>query len=57
MDKLKRCPFCGGEAKLCGQGPNRWVECQRCFVQTRVRRKAEEATKDWNSRTEEEAQK
>lgn len=33
MDKLRECPFCGGEAAVCDikePSVNGWVGCQRC---------------------------
>ena len=30
MEELKRCPFCGGEAKLMKMGYPHWVYCEDC---------------------------
>ena len=56
MSELKRCPFCGGEAKLRIDHYPRTVysvECSNedCFIgQLGVYRKKEEAIKVWNTR-------
>ena len=56
MAELKRCPFCGGEAKArsCVMGDTNqtayWVECCSCFSQTETYYKEERAIEAWNSR-------
>lgn len=39
MEELKKCPFCGGEAKLFMNhkkitGLTLWCECQSCYAKT-----------------------
>ena len=48
MSGLKRCPFCGGEAKLMDNG--HWVWCQHCLVESTYYDTKEEAIKAWNTR-------
>ncbi len=52
--KLKTCPFCGGEAKLCHPHvmmiPIYWVECKKCKSESYTYRTKEEAAKAWNRR-------
>lgn len=43
MDELKKCPFCGGEAKFyisidncIPRHPTAYVYCKKCHVSTRV---------------------
>ena len=48
MSELKRCPFCGGEAKLMDNG--HWVWCQHCLVESAYYDTREEAIKAWNTR-------
>lgn len=47
-DIIKRCPFCGGEAKLMDNG--HWVWCQHCLVESAYYDTREEAIKAWNTR-------
>lgn len=57
MTKLKRCPFCGGEAKLYEpiEGFHMWVvACNKCACGTNYDNDTkEEAIKAWNTRTPE----
>ena len=59
MDKLKRCPFCGGEAFLQKHrvmGDERftetWIQCLECFATTRNYLSAKRAIEAWNRRVE-----
>lgn len=36
MEKLKPCPFCGGEAQLVVNGWKAFVQCKRCEAKTRT---------------------
>ena len=42
MEKLKRCPFCGGEAELHHgitgvlQASSSFIRCEKCFCQTDI---------------------
>lgn len=58
MQKLKRCPFCGGEADVLlseGVAPNIpdifWVQCKNCEVDTMAYTQREKAINEWNTRT------
>lgn len=52
---LKRCPFCGGEAKaysiLC-DGLKHIVSCQGCLVETPLHDTREDLTATWNRRAD-----
>ena len=51
-DKIKSCPFCGGEAEI-EQGIGRFehsVVCQDCRCKTRIHAFEEEAIEAWNTR-------
>lgn len=50
-DKLKPCPFCGGEAIIHGYGFNQYsVGCSECWVETNRTAGVESAVKQWNIR-------
>ena len=52
-ENLKRCPFCGGKAKLTDltQATESWVECTECGARTRFFSNSEEdAVSAWNTR-------
>ena len=53
-DKLKPCPFCGGEARLITtkEAPEAWVECNICGASSEFKPVEENAIKCWNSRAE-----
>lgn len=60
MSKLKRCPFCGGQAKVYKTKFNFLYEeyayqiyCVCCQAQTRYSNTLEKAIKEWNKRTKE----
>ena len=51
-DRLKPCPFCGGDADL-EKGIGRFehsVVCQKCRCKTRIHAFEEDAIKKWNTR-------
>ena len=48
-EKLKPCPFCGGEAEVEGERIF-WVSCQKCWVETSSFNTLEEAIEAWNRR-------
>ncbi len=52
MDRLKRCPFCGGEAEIVGYTIF-WVTCKECTAETKDFDTKEEAIEAWNRRAEE----
>lgn len=55
MEELKRCPFCGGEARLYkafDYVSKYRVECTKCFVYTLNCDTEKEAIKAWNRRVE-----
>ncbi|MEY8367567.1 Lar family restriction alleviation protein [Anaerovoracaceae bacterium 42-11] len=47
--KLKKCPFCGGEASIIGHSTI-WVYCNECLGQTAAGDTEEEAIEAWNRR-------
>lgn len=49
MEELKKCPFCGGDAKLIGN-KNHWVFCKGCLGESQTFETVEEAIKAWNNR-------
>ena len=49
MSELKKCPFCGGEAKLVGDKYH-WVFCEGCQGGSHAFETVEEAIKAWNTR-------
>ena len=59
MEELKRCPFCGGEAKLNVQtrdldgSPQTWSICcvGDCFAEMTYYADKEKLIKAWNTRT------
>lgn len=51
MEELKRCPFCGGEAKIEGYKIF-WATCKECTTETKVFDTKEEAIEAWNRRVE-----
>lgn len=60
MSKLKRCPFCGGQANLYTIRSNLiypkniyYVYCCLCDIQTKDYEDKEKAIKAWNKRTKE----
>lgn len=63
--KLKPCPFCGGEGRLCAgkwdfeidqpvPGSGYGVECAECLSQTDTYNNTDEAIEAWNRRIENE---
>lgn len=63
MEELKRCPFCGGRAKInsrkmfyqfpFSRKPNvglYWGECQTCFADGQASWTIEGAIRNWNRR-------
>lgn len=48
--ELKLCPFCGGKAKVMN-GPDDWVQCDRCGATTAFSATVESAIAKWNGRT------
>lgn len=51
MEKLKPCPFCGGEAVFRGQ-TYYYIWCKSCLAETRGSENKEEAIEAWNSRAD-----
>lgn len=48
-NKLKKCPFCGGEAHVVGI-LTRWVVCDECGAELKFFKTEEEAIEAWNRR-------
>lgn len=54
MDKLKRCPFCGGYAVIEFVGRYEcFVRCNRCKIEQPLYKSKYSAVKAWNRRREE----
>lgn len=52
-DKLKPCPFCGGEAEVEEDYINSFIAvCGKCFATARRMYSPSAAAKKWNRRTE-----
>ena len=54
MNKLKPCPFCGGEAELVDGWVLKWVRCKKCSAQLVPFEEpyAEKSIALWNRRVE-----
>ena len=50
-DKLKPCPFCGGEARLIGHSPYS-ITCCKCRATTVICNTPDDAIDAWNRRAE-----
>lgn len=48
--ELKPCPFCGGEAKLMENAPEKFVRCLECEASVGLWGLAETAINEWNTR-------
>lgn len=54
MEKLKPCPFCGGEARVMDMGYPHWVYCTKCGAKVHGRTNDEkDSIEAWNRRSEE----
>lgn len=49
-DKLKPCPFCGGQATFVGDFDDVWVKCENCGVTTDFFLREKQAVVAWNNR-------
>ena len=50
MEKLKKCPFCGGEAEVVGGNPYHWVFCKNCDAESKQMSTIDGAIAAWNTR-------
>ena len=57
MDKLKPCPFCGGEATLEDTSTGFGVICWNCQISTTMDWKSDKAIAIWNNRKNNEKSK
>lgn len=48
-NKLKKCPFCGGEAHVVGLS-TKWVVCSKCEAESGCFYTEEDAIEAWNRR-------
>ena len=52
-DDLKPCPFCGGEAELCGMVGTRYIRCTSCGCDGPIFQDTKkEAVESWNTRSD-----
>ena len=52
-DKLKPCPFCGGEAFIDGSDEILWIAvCKKCNASIEYKETEQEAIEAWNKRVE-----
>ena len=49
MEKLKKCPFCGGEVRFATEEGN-WILCPKCGAESDYFDRKEEAITAWNTR-------
>lgn len=52
MPELKKCPFCGGEARFSDEPGIRMVRCKRCEAKTGRYRSFDAAAEAWNRRAQ-----
>jgi Lar family restriction alleviation protein len=52
MDKLKKCPFCGGEAELDLFYKTPLVQCKDCGVESAMYDNKQQAIDAWNKRVQ-----
>ena len=52
MEELRKCPFCGGEARVKSSLLNHWVICLKCGAETEIKLCKKEAIAAWNRRVE-----
>ena len=52
-DKIRECPFCGGEAMLRKRGRNtqNYVVCENCGAVSKITETEADAIEAWNNRT------
>lgn len=51
--KLKKCPFCGGEAIMRYHSEDFWVACLECKASSRMSNYETDCIKYWNTRSKE----
>ena len=52
MEELRKCPFCGGEARVVRASETYWGQCFDCGAETAICDSRPDAIAAWNRRTQ-----